>query len=92
MGQIQFGLIVGRDERRGDDGGGHDDEEGAGDHPERAAQVLAQEAEARRAVSAAARLEFEGVRRGGYGQRTFGLRIVAAMSMTTLTTTTMIVK
>ena len=92
MVQIHFELIVWRDERRGDDGSHHRDEEGGGDHGQRAAKIIAYESEARRPICAVARFELAGVGGCGGGQRTFGLRIVATMSMTTLTTTMMIVK
>ncbi len=66
-------------------------EECAGDRAERSPQILAQQPEARQLRVDLGRPELDDVRVGGYGSP-FGLRMVVAMSMTTFTTTTMIVK
>src|SRR5262249_44494574 len=92
MAEVHPELVVWRNQRCRDDRDGDEHEEGTGDHSQRSPRVLAQQPEARRSIIDVAHRELDDVRIGGYGSRTFGLRMVMAMSTRTLTTTTMSVK
>jgi hypothetical protein len=92
MRQVEVKRAVRREQRRRNNGHGHQQKEHRRDHAQGFPDVLAQQSKARRPIGELGTLGDYYGWFGGYGSRTFGLRIALAMSMTTFTTTTMIVK